>query len=192
MNDTLFRWPWDKGCTDIMYMTIEYPKHPIISLLTKPRGNCVYVLRDSTSGLELEFSLLQLNALPLSYNAPVDSLFKQSKSYGSPGSSISNTISWYTIHIICIYYYLYYLRIITRSVYLSVCLSIFLSTICLSVYFYVYVCIGLSIYIFLLIYLFKSYFNILYLIFFLSLLGSKFKLRSKVTFNILHSDHWKP
>ncbi len=36
---------WDKGCTDIMYMTIGYPNYPIISLLTQPRGICVYVMR---------------------------------------------------------------------------------------------------------------------------------------------------
>ncbi len=34
MNDTLCRGAWDKGCTDIMYMIIEYPNYPIISLLT--------------------------------------------------------------------------------------------------------------------------------------------------------------
>ena len=45
MNDALHRGAWDKGCTDIMYLTIEYPNYPIISLLTQPRGNCVNVLR---------------------------------------------------------------------------------------------------------------------------------------------------
>ena len=30
MNDALCRGAWDKGCTDIMYMTIEYPNYPII------------------------------------------------------------------------------------------------------------------------------------------------------------------
>ena len=43
MNDTLRRRAWDKGCTDIMYLNIEYPNYPIISLLTQPRGNCVNV-----------------------------------------------------------------------------------------------------------------------------------------------------
>ncbi len=28
----------DKGCTDIMYMTIVYPNYPIISYLTQPGG----------------------------------------------------------------------------------------------------------------------------------------------------------
>ncbi len=41
MNDTRCRGAWDKGCTDIMYMTIEYPNYPIISLLTQPTENCV-------------------------------------------------------------------------------------------------------------------------------------------------------
>ena len=45
MNDALRRRALDKGCTDIMYVTIEYPNYPIISLLTQPRGNCVNVLR---------------------------------------------------------------------------------------------------------------------------------------------------
>ncbi len=44
MNDALCRGAWDKGCTDMMYMTIEYPNYPIISLLTQPRGNCVNML----------------------------------------------------------------------------------------------------------------------------------------------------
>ncbi len=44
MNDTLCRGAWDKGCTDIMYMIIEYPNYPIISLLTQLRGNCVNML----------------------------------------------------------------------------------------------------------------------------------------------------
>ena len=60
-----------------MYLTIEYPNYPIISLLTQPRGNCVKVveIRVSTSRLELEFSPPQLNVLPLSYDAPYISLF---------------------------------------------------------------------------------------------------------------------
>ena len=45
MNDALCRGAWDKGCTDVMYMALEYPNYPIISLLTQPRGNCVNVLR---------------------------------------------------------------------------------------------------------------------------------------------------
>ncbi len=45
MNDTRCRDAWDKGCIDIMYMTIEYPNYPIIYLLTQPRENCVNVLR---------------------------------------------------------------------------------------------------------------------------------------------------
>ena len=49
MNDTLCRGAWDKGCTDIMYMTIEYPNYPIIYLLTKPSGNCVTVLKRKNS-----------------------------------------------------------------------------------------------------------------------------------------------
>ena len=44
MNDTLCRGAWDKGCTDIMYMIIEYQNYPIISLLTQPRGYCVNML----------------------------------------------------------------------------------------------------------------------------------------------------
>ena len=74
MNEALCRGAWDKGCTDIMYMIVKYPIYPIISLLTQPRGNRVNVLQlgnsDSTSGLEVEFSPPQLNALPLSYTAP--------------------------------------------------------------------------------------------------------------------------
>ena len=74
MNDALCRGAWDKGCTDIMYMIIEYPNYPIISLLTQLRRNCVNMLwlRNSsfTSGFELEFSPPQLNALPLSYGVP--------------------------------------------------------------------------------------------------------------------------
>ena len=58
-----------------MYMIIVYPNYPFIFLLTQPRGNCVNVLRMSTSGLELEFSTPQLNVLPLSYDAPYISLF---------------------------------------------------------------------------------------------------------------------
>ena len=49
MNDALRRRAWDKGCTDIMYLTIEYPNYPIISLLTQPRGNCVNVLPSRNS-----------------------------------------------------------------------------------------------------------------------------------------------
>ncbi len=41
MNDALCRGAWDKGCTDIMYMTIEYPNNSIISPPKQPRGNCV-------------------------------------------------------------------------------------------------------------------------------------------------------
>ncbi len=44
MNDALCRGAWVKGCTDIIYMTIEYPNYPIISLLTQPRGNYVNML----------------------------------------------------------------------------------------------------------------------------------------------------
>ena len=36
MNDTLRRRAWDKGSTDIMYMTIEYPNLLNTSLLTQP------------------------------------------------------------------------------------------------------------------------------------------------------------
>ena len=45
MNDALCRGAWDKGCTDIMYMTTDYPKYPIISLLTQQNRHCVNVLR---------------------------------------------------------------------------------------------------------------------------------------------------
>ncbi len=44
MNDALRRGACDKGFTDIMYVTIEYLNHPIISLLTQPRGNCAKIL----------------------------------------------------------------------------------------------------------------------------------------------------
>ena len=44
MNVALCRGAWDKGRTDIMYMTIVYPNYPIISLLTQPRRNCVNML----------------------------------------------------------------------------------------------------------------------------------------------------
>ena len=44
MNDALCNEAWDKGCNDIMYMTIKYPNYPIITLLTQPRGNCVNML----------------------------------------------------------------------------------------------------------------------------------------------------
>ena len=64
MNDALCRGAWDKGCTDIMYMTIEYPNYLIISLLS-----CDWEIQVSTLGLELEFSPLQLNVLPLGYDA---------------------------------------------------------------------------------------------------------------------------
>ena len=62
---------WDKGCTDIMYMIIEYPNYPIISLLHN-QGKimwtcCDWEIQVSTSGLELEFS--QLNVLTLSDDA---------------------------------------------------------------------------------------------------------------------------
>ena len=44
MNDAPYRGAWDKGCTDIMYMAIEYPNYQIIFLLTQPRGDCVNML----------------------------------------------------------------------------------------------------------------------------------------------------
>ncbi len=43
MNDALHRGAWDKGCIDIIYLTIENPSYPIISLLTQPRGNNYYL-----------------------------------------------------------------------------------------------------------------------------------------------------
>ena len=45
MNDYLCWGVWDKSCIDFIYMIIEYPNYPIISLLTQPRGNCVPVLQ---------------------------------------------------------------------------------------------------------------------------------------------------
>ena len=36
MNDALRRGAWDKGCTDIMYVTIEYPNLLNNPLLTQP------------------------------------------------------------------------------------------------------------------------------------------------------------
>ncbi len=44
-NAALCRVAWDKGWTNIINMTIEYPNYSIISILTKPRGNCVKELR---------------------------------------------------------------------------------------------------------------------------------------------------
>ncbi len=41
----------DKGCIDIMYLTIEYPNYPIISLLTQPRGNSYYLTDLSMAGV---------------------------------------------------------------------------------------------------------------------------------------------
>ena len=72
MNDALCRGAWDKGCTDIMYMIIEYPNYPIISLLHN-QGEIVWTCCDweiqvSTTGFEHEFSPPQLNVLPLSYD----------------------------------------------------------------------------------------------------------------------------
>ncbi len=58
MNDTFCRGAWDNGCTDIMYMTIEYPNYPIISLLTQPTGNCVNVLR-KLENINIPYLLLQ-------------------------------------------------------------------------------------------------------------------------------------
>ena len=57
MNDALCRGAWDKGRTDIMYMTIEYLNYPIITLLTQPRGNCVNVFE------KFEFPLQDLNTI---------------------------------------------------------------------------------------------------------------------------------
>ena len=74
MKNALCRGAWDKGRTDIMDLTIEYPNYSIIYLLTQPRENCVNVLRlrhSSFYTLELEFSPPQLNASPLSYDAPI-------------------------------------------------------------------------------------------------------------------------
>ncbi len=68
MNDTLCRGACDKGCADIMYMTIEYPNYPIFSFLTQPRENvwtcCNWEIQVSTSVFEIEFSPPQLNVLP--------------------------------------------------------------------------------------------------------------------------------
>ena len=74
MNDALCRGDLDKGCTDIMYMIIEYLNYPIISLL-RNQGEIVWTCCDweiqvSTKGFDLEFSPPQLNVLPLSYDAP--------------------------------------------------------------------------------------------------------------------------
>ena len=49
MNDASCREAWDKGCTDIMYMTIEYPNYPIISFHTQPRvGDTIYISSEKT------------------------------------------------------------------------------------------------------------------------------------------------
>ena len=37
MNDTLRRGAWDKKCTDIMYVTIEFTNYPVISYTTKEK-----------------------------------------------------------------------------------------------------------------------------------------------------------
>ena len=41
INDTFLRAALDKGCTDIMYLTIEYPNYSLISL----GGSCVDLMR---------------------------------------------------------------------------------------------------------------------------------------------------
>ncbi len=49
MIDALCREALDMGCTDIMYMTIKYPNHPIIYLHTQPRGgDTIYVSSEKT------------------------------------------------------------------------------------------------------------------------------------------------
>ena len=41
---TLTREAWDKGCTDIMHVIIEYPNYSTISLLTQPSESWVNLL----------------------------------------------------------------------------------------------------------------------------------------------------
>ena len=74
MNAALFRGIWDRSCTDIKYMTIEYPNYPIISLLTLPMENCMNLLRLRNSSFHFgtHNSPLQLNALLLRYDTPYD------------------------------------------------------------------------------------------------------------------------
>ncbi len=69
MNEAFCRGAWDKCCTDIMYITIEYPNYPI---LTQSRTCCDLEIQVSTSGLELECSPSQPSVLPLSYDAPLE------------------------------------------------------------------------------------------------------------------------
>ncbi len=38
MNDALRRGAWDKGCTDVTCVTIEYPNYSMIYPLTQPEG----------------------------------------------------------------------------------------------------------------------------------------------------------
>ena len=52
MNDALRRGAWDKGCTDIMYVTIKYPNHLIISLLTQP-GEVVWICSTENSSCHM-------------------------------------------------------------------------------------------------------------------------------------------
>ena len=57
MNDTLCRGAWDRGCTDIMYMIIEHPIYPIISLPNKGKL-CENVVTE-----KFKFPLRDLNFL---------------------------------------------------------------------------------------------------------------------------------
>ena len=73
MNDALCRAAWDKGCTDIMYMTIEYQTTQLSPFLHN-QGEIVWTCCDwefqvSTLEFELVFSPPQLDVLPLSYDA---------------------------------------------------------------------------------------------------------------------------
>ena len=67
MNDALYRGASDKGCTDVHDCWVsKLPNYLLLIVLTC----CDWEIQVFTSGFELEFSPLQLNVLPLSYDAP--------------------------------------------------------------------------------------------------------------------------
>ena len=63
-RNALFRGALDKGCTDIMYMTIEYPNYPKISLLTQPPLGCVR--REIIGMFAYSIALYMISVQPLS------------------------------------------------------------------------------------------------------------------------------
>ena len=65
MNDALCKGAWDKGCNDIMYMTIAYQSAPS-NYTTNGEVVCEFIATEKSVFPLWDF---ELSALPLNYDA---------------------------------------------------------------------------------------------------------------------------